>query len=256
MLGLYVHLGRERTKRIEFPKLEIAIGSDAQNDLVLFDGRVAPFHCRLVHAGDEWFLAPPGDGALIDPRPLEDGAELVAGDYTIVVALPPRLDPVERSLIDQLVAGDEASRLVYADWLEGRGDGVRAEFLRLQHALAGIDPLDLAVRTRLRGEIQRLRELSAHVDVHWRRLVGRPAVEGCRKVTFDFQCKMDWGTLAPTGRPDVRRCDGCGDEVHYVASIAEARHLAQRGRCVAIELTEERAPGDLHDARPKTGYIA
>ena len=255
MLGLYVHLGRERSKRMEFPKLAIAIGSDAQNDLVLCDGRVAPFHCRLVHAHDDWFLAPPGDGALEEPSPLENGAELVAGAYTIVLALPPRLDPVERSLIDQLVAGDDVSRLVYADWLESRGDGVRAEFLRLQQSLAGIDPLDLAVRTRFREEIRRLRELSAGLDAHWRRLVGRPAVEGCRKVTFDFQCRMDWGTLTPTARPDVRRCEGCGDEVHYVASTIEARHHARLGHCVAIDLAEDRAPGDLRDP-PRSGYVA
>src|SRR5262245_50511584 len=35
---------------------------------------------------------------------------------------------------------DDASRLIYADWLEDHGDPVRAEFIRLQCQLARVSP--------------------------------------------------------------------------------------------------------------------
>jgi len=256
MLGLYVCLGHERSKRIEISKQAVAIGSDDNNDLVLRDGQVAPFHCRLVFSRDRWFLAPPGEGTGGAMRPLEDGAEFTAGDYTIVLALGIWGDPVERSLLQQIVAGDEASRLVYADWLEGRGDAARAEFLRLQQELAAIDPTDAVARLRFRLEGRRLRELAGRLDLEWRRLVGRPAVEGCRKAAFDFVCRMDWATLAPTADPSVRRCGACGDDVHYATSVIDARRHALRGRCVAVDLGEERAPGDLDQRVATLGYMA
>jgi uncharacterized protein (TIGR02996 family) len=255
MLGLYVYLGRERSKRFEIPKQAVAIGSHEQNDLVLRDGEVAPFHCRLIFSRNRWFLAPPEEGGAA-MTPLDDGAEVVAGAYRIVLALEGlRRDPVEQSLLDQIVAGDQDSRLVYADWLEGRGDAVRAEFLRLQQTLSAIDPNDGAARPQLRSDLRRLRELAGRLDREWRQLVGRPVVEGCRRVTFDFACRMDWGTLAPTDRPDVRHCSGCGDDVYYARSVLDARHHARRGRCVAVDLAEERRPDDLQDRVPLAGYV-
>ena len=266
MLGLYVCLGRQRSKRFEIPKQAVAIGSDEQNDLVLRDGQVAPFHCRLIRSRERWFLAPPdeslnaaaGAGAM---SPLEDGAELVAGEYRIVLSFEaPRLELVEQSLLDQIAAGDEASRLVYADWLEGRGETSRAEFLRLQQSLAEIAPTGSGVNVEFKGEVRRLRVLARKLDREWRQLVGRPAVEGCRKVTFDFRCTMDWGTLAPTAEPGVRHCGGCGDNVYYAASVLEARRHARLGRCVAVDLAEERTPDDLRPDEqrlpPAPGFIA
>ena len=45
---------------------------------------------------------------------------------------------------------DDSPRLVLADWLEDRGDGVRAEFIRLQCQLApGSPALEDEERTRL-----------------------------------------------------------------------------------------------------------
>jgi uncharacterized protein (TIGR02996 family) len=38
--------------------------------------------------------------------------------------------------------GDDAPRLIFADWLEEQGDGARAEFIRLQCALDGMSPED------------------------------------------------------------------------------------------------------------------
>ncbi|MCW5805256.1 MAG: TIGR02996 domain-containing protein [Deltaproteobacteria bacterium] len=63
--------------------------------------------------------------------------------------------------------------LVYADWLEERGETARAEVLRLQYKLvsgAGGDD---------RGEIAaRMLEIGANLDPAWRRAISRPSVAG------------------------------------------------------------------------------
>jgi uncharacterized protein (TIGR02996 family) len=281
MIGLYVCIGRQRSKRFEIAKQRVTIGSDASNDLVLRDGGVAPYHGALVHAGGRWSLSSPASdpGGADRSQALEDGARLQVGAYTVVLALaatvepplrphaagtpaeplPVARDPVEQRLLDAIVAGDEACRLVYADWLEGRGDVTRAEFLRLQRSLAGVDPTDPDERGRLTAELGRLRQLAPQIDLDWRRLVGRPAVEGCRQVTFDFPCRMDWGALAPTALPNVRRCHGCGDKVFYVSTIGAAREHASLGHCVAVDFVEPRQPGDLRERprpTPMMGAIA
>jgi uncharacterized protein (TIGR02996 family) len=256
MLGLYVCLGRERSKRMVFPKHVIAIGSDARNDLVLCDGEVAPFHCRLVYSRERWFLSPPDDAAPASAMsPLDDGAEVAAGIYTIELSLDPsRLDPVEKSLLDQVVAGDLVSRLVYADWLEAQGDAPRAELLRLQQALAPGEPADAAARPvrekERETERRRLRELAGQLDREWRQLVGRPPVESCRKAAAERPCRMDWGTLAPTAQPYVRRCAGCNADVYYARSLDEARRHVGLGRRVAIDHAVVRSSGDLQYVPP------
>ncbi|MCI0461760.1 MAG: ribosomal protein L7/L12 [Gemmataceae bacterium] len=63
---------------------------------------------------------------------------------------------------------DDALRLVYADWLEERGDE-RADYLRTVAALASMPEEDQRypdLRSRLLG-------LCDRVDAEWRRLVGR-----------------------------------------------------------------------------------
>jgi uncharacterized protein (TIGR02996 family) len=66
-------------------------------------------------------------------------------------------DLEEQSLVRHILKepDDDQARLVYADWLEERGDP-RAEFLRIQCALKN-DPVDkklLARQTKLRGKIR------------------------------------------------------------------------------------------------------
>ena len=50
---------------------------------------------------------------------------------------------------------DDAHRLVYADWLDDHGDADRAEFIRLQCALARMDDEDEAMKAR-EAELLRL----------------------------------------------------------------------------------------------------
>jgi uncharacterized protein (TIGR02996 family) len=63
---------------------------------------------------------------------------------------------------------DDAPRLIYADWLEERGDP-RGEYIRLLYALerlAGDDAEAVQVRERLRA-------LEESIDLSWRALLGR-----------------------------------------------------------------------------------
>src|ERR1700754_5023358 len=57
---------------------------------------------------------------------------------------------------------DDAPRLVYADWLDERGD-TRAEFIRLQVRLRGLSPSDPA----LADLAARVRELRAGSPPYW-----------------------------------------------------------------------------------------
>lgn len=152
-------------------------------------------------------------------------------------------DP-EETLLAAIARHDEASRLVYADWLEGQGDATRAEFLRLQQLLVGPAPLDDAGRALFKRRSDRLRVLAEAVDPAWRVKVARPLVENC-DAHFDFACPMEWGELAETSDPDVRACTLCEQPVYYCTSITDARRHAAQRHCVALDITVERAPGDL-----------
>jgi uncharacterized protein (TIGR02996 family) len=154
-------------------------------------------------------------------------------------------DPVETQLLAAIAQRDEASRLVYADWLEQRGEVPRAEFLRVQQELMTIPPEHPAFRECS----ERLRELAAAIDVGWRYAVARPAIERC-DVKFDFQCPKEWGSLTRTDQPNVRYCGSCQQHVHYAASLDLARQHAVRGQCVVVDIVPLRRPGDLDPPRP------
>jgi uncharacterized protein (TIGR02996 family) len=62
---------------------------------------------------------------------------------------------------------DDSLRLVYADWLEERGD-VRGEYLRLDHQLSTIPA--------------RLRQLSLKIDASWLALVDRRGMKAVLKI--------------------------------------------------------------------------
>ena len=150
----------------------------------------------------------------------------------------------EDELLAAIANKDEASRLVYADWLEGQGDTTRAEFLRLQQVLVGPPPADDAGKALFKRRSDRLRAIADTLDPEWRVRVARPLVENC-DAHFDFACPMEWGQLAPTSDPNVRACNLCEEPVYYCNSIADARQHAWQNRCVAVDITVERKPNDL-----------
>lgn len=135
--------------------------------------------------------------------------------------------------------GDQATRLVYADWLEENGDQQRAEFLRLDAVLAEKEAKqdDRAeqrerVRTaRMRGRLMRLQTT---LDPMWLAAVGHHPIENC-VFQFAFKCPQRWDRLKATEDVAVRSCDQCRRKVYYCCSVDEVRRHALAGDCVALD---------------------
>ena len=139
---------------------------------------------------------------------------------------------------------DDASiRLVYADWLEERGDP-RGEFLRLEAALTGLPRED----ERWGRMAARLRELRATIDRDWLTALGRSPIELC-ELSFEFQCPKQWDRLKLTGDVAVRSCDACRQDVFYCHTIEEAKRHAAMDHCVAVDPSVLRKKDDL--VRPR-----
>jgi len=137
---------------------------------------------------------------------------------------------------------DDAPRLVYADWLDERGDehsSRKAAFLRLTAKL-------MTTRSRIGRAYweTRLRPLAPELDLKWLAVVSKMSIEACN-FQFAFRCPKRWENLRPTTDPNIRRCETCRKPVHFSASVAEARDHAQRGECVALSLAVPRTSGDL-----------
>ena len=230
MIGFYVCLGVERTQRYTFRGPRVRIGSADDNDLILRDGEV-PDHAATVELLDGM--------CLVNGASIRDGAELALGDYMLILALTERpwkrlevTDEVERRLIDAIVARDDESRLVYADWLEERGQSRRAAFLRAQDELAEMRPGDPKSHELSR----RLRLMATLIDVGWRRRIGQPAIEGCST----SGCPERWSNLDESADPNVRRCEVCQKSVRYCTSRADAEDLTSIGQRVVVDATVRR----------------
>lgn len=255
MLAIVVSRAEELRWRKTFATTHVTIGHLPDNQLVLDGDSVDARHARIVVQGGRVTVVDlqsasgtfVGGARLGGPRAIGPRDLIAAGAYTLrafLVSPEPvtaylSVDPVERELLDAIAAGDEASRLVYADWLEAAGDAARAELLRLQHALDATAP----GARGLERATDRLRELAAGTDPAWRARVARRSIEGCP--AFDFSCPKLWSELAPTDRDGVRHCGACDQPVYYCASVEEARAHAARGACVALDVTSPRWAGDL-----------
>jgi uncharacterized protein (TIGR02996 family) len=128
--------------------------------------------------------------------------------------------------------GDTAPRLVYADWLEERGDDLgsrAAAFLRKTLELAsGSD------RARPRSGLEaEVNILSEALPEDWVAVLDLPDVENCDG-PFKFRCPLKWDHLHTRRDPATRHCDVCSRDVHYCRSVDEAADHAWRGECVAI----------------------
>ena len=142
------------------------------------------------------------------------------------------IEPVEDEFLDGLRADpdNDEIRAVYADWLEERGQRLKAEFLRLQCRLA-----KASVGSAEASAIdERLRAISPSSDAWWRAITSRPRIERCN-VRFALKCPKRWSSLAPTGSPTVRHCGVCRCSVHYCASLTEVLSRAAASECVAFD---------------------
>jgi len=150
----------------------------------------------------------------------------------------------EQALLDECVAhpDDITCRLVYADYLEERGD-VRAEFLRLQCELQLLDTKheDYVMLFERAGRMRR------DLDSKWLATLGydSPPIELC-DIEFKFACPKEWDQLALTDDENTRFCSECSRRVFYCDTIDEARFHATRNECVAVADAVNRYLGDLN----------
>ena len=137
---------------------------------------------------------------------------------------------------------DPVPRLVYADWLDERGEAnstYRAEYLRVECQLDSLPGGDRA-RRQLQARLLELRKL---VGDDWWRQLDWAKVEYC--VEFTYRCPQRWDTLQLTDDANVRYCSECERNVHYCQTAREAQNLADRGECVAIDSRLARLPLSL-----------
>lgn len=265
MLAIYLYREGARTLRIMSDRSEVRLGSARDADVKLEGPAIEALHCRLVVQAAGTLLVRERGEVKVNGKSVERSVPLYAtdkvfvGPYSFMIeTLDYVPDPLEDKLLADIAAGDDASRIVYADWLETNGDIRRAEFLRAQEALRdlGAAGLEHAARVAFLEHSRRLRQLATLIDVEWRMRVARAPVEGCRvNVRFDFACPKQWSDLVETEAPDVRFCDLCREQVFYCTSIAEARQHAWRGRCVAVDIANERSANDLDRPAPSVGRM-
>ena len=208
----------------------LLIGSAATCDVTL--PGTAALHVRVVLGTDGYTVEDmSGTGIEVDRRAVTEWrsarvpATIKFAGYTIaLIDLQPSwyeasdgvIGPVESALMDAIVAGDPASRLVYADWLEERGDVGRAAIVR--ELVGGRRPDD-----------EMLKWLVA-TKLRWRARVLEPAIEACPRRA---KCVGHWGKLERIGRANVRRCGACTKLVLYCVNVGQAhKHLAAGGTVV------------------------
>jgi uncharacterized protein (TIGR02996 family) len=251
------HDGTKHRELFERP--EITIGRVNGNDIVLPRGNVSKRHARCVYKDDRYILVDlkSTNGTYVNgrkitsPMVIREDDRIAIGDFMMVIGPPDQIedddtvevDATELRLLAAIAQRDEASRLVYADWLEEHGEPTRAEFLRIQEALVTTAPDAPAFRE----SSDRMRALAAAIDVGWRYKVARPVIENCLAV--EFECPKEWGSLATTEHSTVRYCGSCAKRVFYCATVDEAKRHAQRGNCVAVDIVPLRRPRDLEPER-------
>jgi uncharacterized protein (TIGR02996 family) len=140
---------------------------------------------------------------------------------------------------------DETTRLVYADWLDERGDP-RGSILRLEAAAVKLHadhPGFASAQAELEGAWHRV-EAAVPEAVAWYRdvIAARKArVEICGRndrrplaVAFTYRCPNRWESLRPTSNDHTRYCPGCGEIVFFCQTRAEVWNRAKAGQCAAV----------------------
>jgi uncharacterized protein (TIGR02996 family) len=132
---------------------------------------------------------------------------------------------------------DDAPRLVFADWLDERGDR-RAEWIRLtvrrdQLTRGPSAREDLVARklawTEMDRITRRLRQLAAVVPEAWALRLHRGGIENCLN---SETCPRFWHRLPESDQADRRTCHRCQRVVECCRTTWEAVKAAFRGRPV------------------------
>src|SRR5689334_1603635 len=147
MFTIHIQEKGGEQRRMVFNKPEVTIGRVQGNDIVLPKGNISKRHARIVLKDDKFILVDlkSTNGCYLNSRRItspvvvKDDDDIVIGDFRFVIGPDDTDDEdtlevaaTELRLLAGVAQRDEASRLVYADWLEEHGHSVRAEFLRVQ----------------------------------------------------------------------------------------------------------------------------
>jgi len=158
------------------------------------------------------------------------------------------LHPDETVFLGEIEAdlSDDTARLVYADWLEERGDP-RGEYLRIEVELASGD----GAIENLGEAIERVKRLKENIDPSWLAIVSRSAIEGCHSHFLESRnCPGRWRGLPRTDEPLIRLCEQCQTAVQFCTSVPEAKYFLRRQNSkVAIDSGCERVVNDLEYRR-------
>lgn len=144
---------------------------------------------------------------IVAARPPRPAAELPALERTAEVTVPAGLDPEEAAMVAAIAADPEARApyLVYADWLQGRGDP-RGELIVIQHEL-----------NKSPGNKKMLRAQEELLEVHGAAILGPLA--GC----MDMLEQVDWYMGFIRGcklRQTMDRFDGDLEDVPVLQVLA------------------------------------
>ncbi len=266
MFSVVVRSPDQVAKTHAFVGLEISIGSAQGNHLVL--GDVSARHARVVVKDGRFIIVDlkSENGTylngkkLTSPVVVSEQDQIAIGEYILQLRHAPFeplpvLDATERAFLETIEARpqNDDERLVYCDWLEEHGYLDRAEFLRIQISLRAYDDRTVT-EPAVRDASERLRILSQSIDLRWRAIVARPALENC-DVRFERRCPKRWDQLTATATDTTRYCPACERQVTYCTSIFDARRLAQGGACVAVDASVPRSAHDL-EQQPMLGMIA
>jgi uncharacterized protein (TIGR02996 family) len=139
----------------------------------------------------------------------------------------PTSQPQEAALVEALRAdpADDATRQVYADWLEQHGFELRARFLRIECGAATEAEREVALKALA---------MSTPIDRLWRALASRAPL-ACDEVHFQFRCPKRWDSLAPTASDAIRHCGVCQKAVYFCTTLGEVRRRAAAQQCVAVD---------------------
>jgi uncharacterized protein (TIGR02996 family) len=136
---------------------------------------------------------------------------------------------------------DDAPRLVYADWLEERGDPdseAKAAFLRDTAALT-----TRSGRSR-RATWRRLQRAARDLPGNWVTIVAKMPIEAC-PAKYRGRCPKAWEKLTATDNVRTRHCQVCQKPVHLCATVGEAYHHRLFSEPVVVNLSVPRKPGDV-----------
>ncbi|MBX9623278.1 MAG: TIGR02996 domain-containing protein [Gemmataceae bacterium] len=138
----------------------------------------------------------------------------------------------EDALLTAIAAApaDDTPRLVYADWLEDRGDP-RAEYVRLEVERNRLKPRGKDGRAELNARLEALRPLA---DPHWLPRIDRTtrysyylSQPACRQIESD---EMTGQPLPELGSQAFPKAAGPGDYVYAVACRGRRLYLVTRMR--------------------------